>query len=331
MSYTRKRFRRRKQHTAPRRIHPAAVVGIALGAAILLTVIVGNLLKLWLDDETFRRFTVGETEPPLSDEAPPTPMRVPQVNAYPFVWGGDTEDMLGKTAATVALNSPDGKIPYASEVAAFYGLEVNEKIPLVESMEALSAAVPYVCGVFYANAPTQESEAVRYAAALNEAALMREFLQAGGDELLICGLPLESAAVPAIRAYLQTVKQFVGDHPVGIAFPLALLKTDEGRWILNQLENDCDFCTVDLCGMETVPTPDESETSTPPTDSPSDQDTSSSEDATQEPAPPTASELLASCRYFLSQYKMRLSVSSDQTDLIHQMELSGQPDFLIIP
>ena len=332
MSYTRKRFRRRKQHTTPHRIPPIAIVAVCLAAAVLLTVIAGNLLKLWLDDETFRRFTAEETQPPADEQAPPTLLRVPQVNAYPFVLGGNTDEILGKTAATVALNTPDGKLLYASEVGAFYGLEVSEKIPLLESMESLSAAVPYLCGVFYASAPRQESEAVRYAAALNEASLMREFIQAGADELLLCGLPLDSASLPSVLSYLQTVKQLLNDTPVGIAFPLSLLITDEGRWVLNELENNCDFFTVDLGDQATRPATDPSDT---PTNAPSDEglsdDNTDNGDESATPTLPTASELLASCRYFISQYHMRVSVSSSQTDLIEQMERSLQANFMILP
>ena len=51
------------------RLHPLVIVGICLGAAILIAIIVGNLLKLWLDDEKMQQLKGEQTQPPVS-EAP---------------------------------------------------------------------------------------------------------------------------------------------------------------------------------------------------------------------------------------------------------------------
>lgn len=61
------RFRRHRPHTG--KMHPAAIVGICLAAAVLLTLTVGNLLKLWLDDETYQRLTEGKEEVPVAENA----------------------------------------------------------------------------------------------------------------------------------------------------------------------------------------------------------------------------------------------------------------------
>ena len=103
-----RRHRRAHAH-ASSRLHPAAWIGICLCAAILLTVIAGNLLKIWLDDETFRRFTDGEeTDPPTEQQEDPLSVR--RVNAYPFALGDPLESLAGQTSLSFSLNTPTGEL-----------------------------------------------------------------------------------------------------------------------------------------------------------------------------------------------------------------------------
>ena len=98
-----KRFHRR--HTRATRLHPVAIVGICLAAAILLTVIVGNLLKGLLDDETYQKLTQGE-ETDTTEKEPPRITNVRNVNAYPFALGQNAEDAVGMTSISVSVNTP---------------------------------------------------------------------------------------------------------------------------------------------------------------------------------------------------------------------------------
>ena len=66
-------------------LSPWAIAGICLGAVILITVIVGNLLTLWLDDETYNRLTAGEEE--AREVTPVHKNDLPNVNAYPHGLG----------------------------------------------------------------------------------------------------------------------------------------------------------------------------------------------------------------------------------------------------
>ena len=54
------RFRRHPQHGG--KWNPLAIVGICLAAAILCTAIVGNILRIRLDDETYRKYTEASSE-----------------------------------------------------------------------------------------------------------------------------------------------------------------------------------------------------------------------------------------------------------------------------
>ena len=81
MALRRRRYRRRS-HRSDTKLHPAVMVGICLATAVLITVVVGNLLTRWLDDETFHRLTIGN-EQPKEDQAS-SQNEVRMVNAYPF-------------------------------------------------------------------------------------------------------------------------------------------------------------------------------------------------------------------------------------------------------
>ena len=150
----------RKYHTH-RRLHPIAIVAICLVSAILLTVLVGNLLRLWLDDETYARLTQGEEETaplPAGDGA-----KKRAVNAYPFTLGDDAGKAGGFPAITVKLNDQEGTMAYVSDMTEYQGLAGNESVRLHEALADLSLYTSYISGVFYPQAFAQELPDVVYA------------------------------------------------------------------------------------------------------------------------------------------------------------------------
>ncbi len=241
-----RRFRVRKTHRA-HTLHPLAIVGICLAAAIILTLAAGLLLRRLVDDDTYARLTEGETEAaPL-----PTPDNKLSraVNAYPFTLGEDTTAMVAKPAATVLLNSPDGTLSYTSEVASYLGLTGNEAVSLHTAVADLSTFVPYISGIFYPQAPAEQSPDLQYTKALEEGALLREFLRAGGREIVLCSLSLEPTEAEQTLAYIRAVKSAVGNAPVGVAVSPATA-ANENWELLSALEDVCDFLVLDLRGEE---------------------------------------------------------------------------------
>ena len=326
MSLNGKRFRRRKQYTA-RKLHPAAIVGIVLAAAIVLTVVIGNLLKLWLDDETFQKLTSGK-ETNVQTEAP-VPKNVPNVNAYAFRLGDDVQDVIGKNAVSVNINDASGRVLYASEVAAYYGIETDEKVPLLETVGELFTVVPYISGVYHSQAVTHESETVRYAATNAEIAVIREFLLAGGSEVLIRDLPLSLERIEFTVTYIQSLKNALGSAPVGVAVPLAVAQSENGWWILSELEKICDFCALDLTDVEIAAERDASESA--PETVPDEAETlEPSEEEETENTLPNAAAVLADCNYYLAQYGMRLLVQDTQETLIAALETRLYSNFQIV-
>lgn len=276
------RNRRRYSQRVGRRISPWLILLFCALGAILLTLLIGNLLKLWLDGEAYRQLTDGEeteeeTEPPLYH----APLR--NIRAQPFLLGGDTDDVWEFPDVSVSLNTPAGVLNYTSPVTQYFALPSNEKVAFGDAMGDLKAAASYISGIFYEQAFSEEHTELRHAATLRDAALMQEFLQAGGSEILVCGLPLEDVSFEQILTYLKAIKPSAQKAPLGVCVPVSFLQKKDAWESLQKLLQVCDFCALDLSGADTSK---------------------------------TDAEWLDFSRYYLVQYDMRLLLNETQTSLI---------------
>jgi len=297
------RFRRHRPHTAG--LHPLATVGICLAVAVALTLIVGNLLRLWLDEETYRKLTEGDEEP--SSPPPLEKTDVPNVNAYPFSLDEEVDRVIGSQAVSVPLNTPDGNLLYTSNVSAYLGIS-GGSTPLFDKMRELSAFVPYVSGVFYPQAFSQSLDDVFFVAAAEESALLREFLHTGGDEILLCGLPLTADSLDRVVEYLTMLGRAMPNDAIGVAVPRSVAADAENWEILATLVDVCDFVVLDLTAEEVA---DEEEVSP------------------GEPSP-AALTLLSDCSYLISLYRTRLLVSSAQSALLSTLEVQMYPNYQVL-
>ena len=281
--------RTRRHHRAQRaRLSPIAIVAIVLACTILVTVIIGNLLNKWLDDETYKRLTEGTEPPPqINGMQPSSVRRVYATSMTP----GDSIDAL-QQSISLSLNTPQGELLYSSPVADYYNVPMKKASPLRDTMSELTFFVEYVIGVFYPQALTKEAEDLRYAATTDEAALLREFVKAGGSEVLLCGLTISQSTLSDVIAYLKAVKAAVENVPVGIAIPYAVAM-DSSNWeLLAMLSEECDLCALDFTDVE-------SEYSEP----------------NEMGVIPEAKTILDGCRYFITQYSMRPLFGKSQREL----------------
>ena len=298
-----KRFRR--FHTR-KGLHPAAIVAICLAAAILLTVITGNLFGMLLDEETYDRLTKGdrETEPlPTGDGA-----KKRAVNAYPFTLGDPAEQAGGVPAVTVVLNDPeDGSMAYASDTTAYLGLAANESVKLHESLAELSVYTPFISGVFHTQAFKQSLPDLIYAKGAEEAALLREFSRAGGSEIVLCGLPLDDTDIGAVCSYISLVSHAVGSTPVGVAIDASDPRLSEKWECLAKIAEACDFMVLDLRGFAL-----------------------DSEDVDDTGVSPKAEALMRELAYYFKTYSMRPMLSEAQTGLLSTLEARLYPDYQVV-
>lgn len=298
------RFRRHRQHNT-RKLHPAVIAGICLTGAIVLTVIVGNLLNLWLDDETYKKLTDGEEETtPIGNDFKANARKI---NAYPFTLGENIDSVLGIPALSVPINNSNGTLQYTSDVVQHLGLPCNEAVSLLDTMGELSAYVAYISGTFSPQAFVQPSSDLFYAAAVQEAAVLREFQRAGGSEILLCDLPLTIDNLDQLTAYLEAVKSAVKNTPVGVAIPTSVATSDDGWEIINTLLETCDFCALDLTA-----------------------ETAEDAEPVEGDASPAALALLSEYSYYISQYDMRLLLSNAQETLLSTLEFQMYPNYQVI-
>ena len=153
-------------------------------------------------------------------------------------------------------------------------------------MQELTFAVPYVCGVFYPQKLNTDDTDLLYAAAASDAALLREFVHAGGSEILIVGAAFDEESLPYLADYLKQLKALLGATPVGLAIPLEVAAGEDGWQLLPSIRPLADFLAMDL------------------------QDLPDSE----------MESGLQTANYYADQYEMRLIVSSDQSRWISAVE-----------
>lgn len=287
------------------KLRPRSVVLICLAAAVLLTLTVGNLLKLWLDDETYRKMTEGVEPLPTQQQTPET--NGVAINAPLWRVGDRIEPLAGNNAVSVPINSADATMLYTSDVVSYFGLTVKQSAPaLASKMQDLTLAIPYISGVFYSNALSYELADLRYAATLREAAILREFYHAGASELVIRGLPLETATVDEVQEYISAIRVDAQNFRVGIAVPISVAESDSGWRILSTFRGITDFFVLDV-------------TAEPLED-----------DADEYGNSASASELLGRSNYFLSQYQMRLMASDTQSLLVDAIEARRYSNYQIV-
>lgn len=298
-------FRFRRRPHSGRALHPLAIVGICLAVAVLLTLTVGNLLRIWLDDETYKSLTEGNERP--ATEETPDPVDVPNVNAYPFSLAEEVDRVIGFQSVSVELNNENRVLSYSSGVAAHLGLPQTSGTDLFEKMDELALFVPYVSGIYRPQGFDKELSDVFYAAAVQDIALLREFIHAGGDEILLCDVPLDDDSMDRVKTYLALLKAALPDTPVGVAVPLSCAADTKNWKIMDTLSVSCDFLVLDLSDevvIDGVPV------------------------SNGEPSP-AALALLADCSHIVSIYRTRLLVAASQAPLLSTLEIQMHPNFQV--
>ena len=275
-------------------LSPLTIILIVAGAALLLAIIVGLMLNVWLDDETYDRLTKGEETEEEQPETNKTYTR--DIHADAYVFGKEGESVWESFyEISVTLNTPTGQVNYTSEVASYLGMESVSSTVLYDAMSEVRMFANFVGGVFYPQALYQEGADLQYAAAAKECALIQEFYHAGGSEVLLCGIPFAQTDTASVLRYVKQIKAMAGASPVGVAVPLAVARADGAWTLLESLAKECDFLAIDLTETTSVG---------------------------------GAEQILTDARYYIQQYDMRVLLSERQEDII--LAAYTYPDVQII-
>lgn len=289
---------------------PGVIVGIVAAVVLIGAIVAGNILNSCLDDETYKKLTEGETGARETTEEPQT-RTSPSVQAEMFRLGNSLRTLGDDPprAVSIPLNEPDGTMLYTSSVVSYLGLETagNATTGVKSRMEALKEEVPNLIGIWSVAIPRNADEAVTYAAAATDAAVLQEFLSMGGTEILLTDIPLDDDTFETALNYLAALRRALGQNAVvSVAVPLSVAESETGWDILYALGRTVPFLTLDLRAEADIGI--ETETGT-------DTDTKPAGTETETDAPAEESPLVRA-RFYLSGYRMRLLLASSQTNLL---------------
>lgn len=293
MSSFRRHRHRYKSHT--HKLSPPAIIAICVAAALIVSIVTGLLLRHFLDEEAYRRLN-EKKEPAVTD---PVNTYLPDVHAIPFVLGTPIESISPEASRSVALNTRDGIMHYASPVTRYFGMTVDTQATAEDDLIALDIATTYLSGIFHPQALLQETADLQFAVAAQERAVLREFLRNGGSEVLLVVDTLNADTLASTAAYAKALKAEIGTAALGIAVPYALASAENGWEIIGTLLKSCDFCALDLRAVE-------------------------AEDAD------AADRVFSDITYYLKQYDMRLMIAEEQSLFTSLLEPWKVSDYAIV-
>lgn len=294
---------------------PLVLIAVLVAVVLIATVVAGNILNSCLDDETYKKLTEGDGTGKAEGTTAPTAQRTaPQLHAYPFTLGASLRTLGNDPPEALAIPiNGDSDVLYHSPVVDYLALPVADgaAASAEKSMTALLERVPYLIGVWQPSLPSGATEAVLRAAAVRDAAVLREFLSMGGSELLLTGLSLSGDALEATLTYLFALQEALGGNvSLSASVPLAVATGEDGWDVLYALGKCVSFLTLDLRGEADIGT----------------QESGTGEAGTTEGA--QAESPLLRAQFYLSGYQMRLLLAESQKALIRSAEATVA-DFLI--
>lgn len=269
-------------------LSPWIVIAGCVVLAVVLTVIVGNILKVSLDDEAYRRATEGKGTETTEESFD---VYLPEIELQPFTLGDSTRGLTGR-GISVFLSDASGNLTYSSPVALHQGRTVNASVSLTDQLERLGLLSSYVSGIYYPQCFAEADPAVFYAVMNEECALLREFLLLGGSEVVLSGVPCTGEIREDVITYVGEVKRAARGSAVGVAVSLTVAESENGWEFLARLLQVCDFCVLDLSG----------------------------ENVQNDEA---ATVMFNRANFFLTKYDMRLMLSRRQTVLLGEVRARG--------
>lgn len=215
--------------------HPGRIVAIALAAVatVALALVWGSYLKKQSD--AYREaLEMGEwtVDPTI---AVPHPVPVPELRAMEIYPEGNVGDILieGKHHGVIMTLTPTEEgLPYTSAVAASAGRPMApEAVSLADDVARVHKRGLRVICAFRLTCFEAEDPATRTYLQGLEMAMIREYAEAGMDDLLLFGLPTgtKESDYTAVE-FLNRLRTLLSDLPeppsVGVALPLSCFSTD---------------------------------------------------------------------------------------------------------
>ncbi|MBE6652756.1 MAG: hypothetical protein E7610_05000 [Ruminococcaceae bacterium] len=237
----------------------------AAAAVILLALVWGSYLKVKSD--AYREAQERGEWTLEEEEIPAYPVPVPAVRSVSIKPEGNVGDILiagSHGGVMMNLTPGDAPLPYTSAVAQRAGLAVAaDAVSLTKDVARVQKRGLYVTCVFTVTCFSEENIPLRNYVRGLELALLREYAEAGMNDLLLMGLPNGTEAADQLtRDFLRDLKILLGDLPVppavGVMLPpgaFASVSGEEfeppyvGNMTPARILGACDYLVADLRGI----------------------------------------------------------------------------------
>lgn len=212
--------------------HPGRILAVSLAAVaiVALALVWGSRLKAKSD--AYREALEMDAWTVDPDMAPAAPVPVPDIRAAAILPEGSVEELLAAgdhQGVILPLCEADGTLLYASDLATAAARPVHPEAP---SLKADAARVSQrglrvICAFRVTFPEAGDPVTSTYLRGL-ELALLREYAEAGMDDLLLFGLPAGSRdRDETATAFLADLRALLSDLPeppaLGVALPLSCM------------------------------------------------------------------------------------------------------------
>jgi hypothetical protein len=227
-----------------------AVIFIWLGAAamsLILALIIGNAIGDAADKNAGELISGGK--PPVYSYAGE---EVKPISAHCL--NGLTSKAVAALdpsveAVSVTLRKLTGEPAYHSPLALAVTGNAGGSADLKTIVGELKARGIYVSGVFHSKFGSQSNENLREGVLGYEASLICEALECGVDEIVVMGLPTDSAGVAEASLLFKRVRERHADAVLGAAMPYSLLESGAAAAFIENYSGFASFLAVNTEGL----------------------------------------------------------------------------------
>ena len=210
------------------------VIFLSVIATITVAMIWGTYLKA--ESDAYRA-SIENGDWTLNPEiATPFPVTVPDIRAVSIKPEGNVGDILiagDHGGVIMTLNDSDGRLWYTSTVGLEAGMTVHDDaVPLSQDVARVQKRGLNVTCVFTVSCFSVSDPAMQIYIKGLEMALLREYAEAGMNDLLLVGLPAgdddsDQLAVTFLKELRNLISELPDPPAIGVSLPVERFKTDD--------------------------------------------------------------------------------------------------------
>ncbi len=247
IQYRRSVYRKRKIRTI------IITVSIVVLLLALLFVFIGNLLHNQSED---RRSDVG-TDSTSAETSPPSHVLVDSISAYPVLL--ETADSStfssrlqalansGGQAASILLNTADGKLLYHSPIAISMNLQAagEHSVALDSTLSLAQGTGIYISGLYHLSSLSCEDDLLRSVKLAQDCAIIAEAVRAGANDILLIAPHMTEEKLSEVAHLLDKIRSLCPNAVLGITLSDHVILSENAAALIDSLYSAADFLALD--------------------------------------------------------------------------------------